>query len=55
MEVVKTAIDSTISRPNYVSFDENKLEGSYVRVPVRDELTPDIDEQLIVEYYNKRL
>ena len=55
LEVVKTAIDSTISRPNYVSFDENKLEGSYVRVPVRDELTPDIDEQLIVEYYNKRL
>lgn len=55
LEIVKTAVDSTVSRPNYVSFDENKLEGTYVRVPVRDELDPDIDEQLIVEYYNKRL
>ncbi|BDR58288.1 30S ribosomal protein S4 [Xylocopilactobacillus apicola] len=55
LDIVKTALDSTISRPNYVSFEENKLEGTYVRIPVRDELDPDIDEQLIVEYYNKRL
>ncbi|BDR56199.1 30S ribosomal protein S4 [Xylocopilactobacillus apis] len=55
LDIVKTALDSTISRPNYVTFDDNKLEGTYVRVPVRDELDPDIDEQLIVEYYNKRL
>ena len=55
MDIVKTAIDSTVSRPNYVTFDDKKLEGTFVREPVRDELDPDIDEQLIVEYYNKRL
>ena len=55
LDIVKTAIDSTVSRPNYVTFDDKKLEGTFVREPVRDELDPDIFEQLFVVYYNKRL
>ena len=34
-------------------FDENKKEGTYVRYPERNELNMDINESLIVEFYNK--
>ncbi|MDD6416474.1 MAG: 30S ribosomal protein S4, partial [Lactobacillus porci] len=30
-------------------------EGQLVRLPERDEMEPDIDEALVVEYYNKLL
>ena len=31
------------------------MEGSLVRLPERDELDANIDESLVVEYYNKLL
>ncbi|WP_054665656.1 30S ribosomal protein S4 [Lacticaseibacillus camelliae] len=55
LQIVSDALDATISRPAYVSFDDNKKEGTYVRLPTRDELEPDIDESLVVEYYNQKL
>ena len=53
MQVIKDAVEAVVGRPQYVSFDADKLEGSLVRLPERDELDADIDESLIVEYYNK--
>ncbi|WP_172189305.1 30S ribosomal protein S4 [Lentilactobacillus kribbianus] len=53
MQVIKDAVDAVVGRPQYVNFDADKLEGSLVRLPERDELEADIDESLIVEYYNK--
>lgn len=38
---------------DYVSFDKTKLEGTYIRYPERSELTQDINESLVVEFYNK--
>ena len=38
---------------DYVSFDKNTLTGSYIRYPERSELTSDINESLVVEFYNK--
>jgi small subunit ribosomal protein S4 len=55
LTIVNEAIESTISRPAYVTFDDNKKEGSFVRLPQRDELEPEIDEALVVEYYNQVL
>ena len=55
LAIVGEALEATISRPAYVSFDDNKKEGTYVRLPTRDELEPDIDESLVVEYYNQKL
>ncbi len=37
----------------FVEFDKNKLIGKYVRLPERVELNKDINEQLIVEFYNR--
>ncbi|SEM56205.1 SSU ribosomal protein S4P [Ligilactobacillus sp. WC1T17] len=53
LQVVKDALESVVGRPAFVSFDENKMEGSLVRLPEREELDANIDEALVVEYYNK--
>ena len=39
--------------PAYVTFDKDNLKGTYVRYPDRKELSSDIHEALIVEFYNK--
>ena len=51
MKVVKESLEKIVSRVEFVTFDENKLEGVYVRMPERGELNADIDESLIVEVY----
>ena len=51
--VVTAALEATISRPDYVSFDENTFVGTLVRNPERNEFLRDINEQLIVEFYNR--
>lgn len=55
LKIIKEAIENTNSRPAYISFDDKKLEGSVTRLPQRDELEPNIDESLVVEYYNQKL
>ncbi|CCK84383.1 30S ribosomal protein S4 [Lactobacillus equicursoris 66c] len=55
LQQVKDALEATASRPSFVSFDEDKMEGQLVRFPERDEMEPEIDEALVVEYYNKLL
>lgn len=39
--------------PDYVTFDKEHLKGTYVRYPERKELSQDIHEELVVEFYNK--
>lgn len=53
MAIITNAVESLFGRPEFITFDSEKLEGSLNRLPVRDELTADIDEAYIVEYYNK--
>ena len=53
MVVVKQSLEKVVNRPEYVTFDENKMSGTYVRLPERGELTAEIDESLIVEFYNR--
>ena len=50
---IKAAVEATLNRPAYVEFDANKLTGKYLRFPDRSELNPDINEALIVEFYNR--
>ena len=53
LDVILSAVDAVVSRPSYVEFDKDKLEGKLVRLPEREDMNADIDEALIVEYYNK--
>ena len=53
LKLVKTSLEALTSRVEYVSFDEKKMEGTLVRLPERSELNADIDEALVIEYYNR--
>lgn len=53
VSVIKAAAESLFGRPDYVSFDVETLTGSFTRLPRREELSAEINEALIVEYYNK--
>ena len=49
----KASLEAKVARPAYVDFDEKKMTGTYVRLPERSELTSEINESLIVEFYNR--
>ena len=50
---MKQALEAINRNVEYVSFDKNKLEGTYIRYPERSELSQEINESLVVEFYNK--
>lgn len=50
---IKASLEAKVARPAYVDFDEKKMTGTYVRLPERSELTSEINESLIVEFYNR--
>ena len=51
--IVKEALEATVSRVAFVSFDEATGVGTFVRLPERSEILPEIRENLIVEFYNR--
>lgn len=53
LAIVKTSLEALNNRVEFVSFDEKKMEGTFVRLPERSELNADIDEALVIEYYNR--
>jgi len=53
LDLIKEALEVNNFKPEYVTFDEDKLEGSYTRYPERSELPAEINEALIVEYYSR--
>ena len=53
LDIIKNAVEAVVSRPSYVDFDADKLEGKLNRIPAREDMNADIDEALIVEFYNK--
>ena len=53
MAVVKASLEALHNRVEFVTFGEKKMEGTYVRLPERSELNADIDEALVIEYYNR--
>ena len=52
-EIIQNALESVVTRLGFVSYDENKFEFTYIRLPERQEILTDIKENLIVEYYNR--
>ena len=52
-KAIKSALEKVTKRVEFVTFDEKKLEGKLVRLPERNELNADINESLIVEFYNR--
>lgn len=52
-KAVKEALEAIHNRVEFVNYDESKMSGTYVRYPERSELNSEIDESLVVEFYNR--
>ena len=55
MKVIKESLESVATKVGWVEVDAEKLSGKYIREPERNELTQQITESQIVEYYNRKL
>jgi small subunit ribosomal protein S4 len=51
--VIKAALEAKLARAEYLSYDADKMAGTLVRIPERNEFLPTINEQQIVEFYNR--
>lgn len=52
-KIVKESLEKVVKRPEYLTYNETQMTGKYERLPERKELNPEIDESLVVEFYNK--
>lgn len=55
LKIVADAIAAKPAIPGYVTVEPNKVEGTYTRLPERSELTSEIDEAQVIEFYNRKL
>lgn len=53
LAVINDALEATLTTPAFVDVDNEKKSGKYVRLPERAELNSEINELLVVEYYNR--
>ncbi|WP_082233578.1 30S ribosomal protein S4 [Halobacillus massiliensis] len=53
LDIVQEAVEVNNFVPEYVTFDEEKRQGTFSRLPERSELPAEINEALIVEFYSR--
>ena len=53
LAIVKTSLEALNNRVEFITYDENKMAATFVRLPERSELNNEVNESLIVEYYNR--
>lgn len=51
--IVKDALEAQFNRVDFVSFNPETNSGVFTRYPERNEFLQEINEQLIVEFYNR--
>lgn len=53
LDIIKESVEANNYVPEYLTFDADKFEGTYTRLPERSELPAEINESLIVEFYSR--
>jgi small subunit ribosomal protein S4 len=53
LTIVKSSLEALAKRVEFVTYDDKKMAGTFVRLPERSELNDQIDESLVVEFYNR--
>lgn len=51
--VINESLEGCISTPAFVEVDKENKKGTYLRTPERNELNQELNEALVVEYYNR--
>ena len=47
------ALQATLNTVSFVTFDKDAKKGTFVRLPERNELNAEVNEALVVEFYNR--
>ncbi len=55
LAIVKSSLESAPATVAYVEVNKEEVSGKFIRLPERSELTKEINEAQIVEYYNRKL
>ena len=53
LAIVKSSLEALSKRVDFLTFDEAKMAATFVRYPERSELNTEINDSLIVEFYNR--
>lgn len=53
MKAVNEALEATLNTVAYVEVDKEAKKGTFLRLPERSELNSEINELLVVEFYNR--
>ena len=53
MEAINNALEASVSTKDFVSVDKENKKGKFVRLPERNELNTEVNELLVIEYYNR--
>jgi small subunit ribosomal protein S4 len=53
MEVIQTSLRNKGKNFPWLQWNEDKMEGTFIAMPERDQIPENIKEQLIVELYSK--
>ena len=53
LKVVAEALEAQFASVEFVDYNKDTKVGTFVRFPERNEILPDVNEQLIVEFYNR--
>ena len=53
LAIINESLEATLNTPAFVTIDKEAKKGSYARLPERNELNQEINESLVVEYYNR--
>ena len=53
LKVVSDSLEGQYASVDFVNFDKDTMTGTFVRYPERNEILQEINEQLIVEFYNR--
>ena len=52
-KVIVESLEANLNTPAFVTFDKETKKGTFVRLPERSELNQEINEALVVEFYNR--
>ncbi|MDF2557024.1 MAG: ribosomal protein [Bacillales bacterium] len=53
LAIVKEALEANLFVPEFLTWDANKMTGTFNRLPERSEMAQEIEESLIVEFYSR--
>jgi len=53
LKIVDESLEAVYGSFDFVSYDKEKNLGVFARLPERNEVLSEVNEQLIVEFYNR--